>query len=578
MGTNETVSEHPVFKELMLILRPIDIEPNPEEWEFKRCPALATRSGKRCTKQPKHRANAESLYNHFRLMEKWTETGHFFNQLREFLDASHCGWHGPRAIKILEAWKSICETTVPSLANEPPTIGGVDHDSPRTYFPELSTKKTTEPILGEETPLESIYEINRKAHDDVETATDSISNMTITATNQTEVIENISDNIDAGKTEKIIGLGLATIERKGSLRNHSPIFTELHKPLTPQQQEHGLVYVLEHTDEKGLFKIGWTRATAEKSLNQAGNCSASDVDILHQTRSGHFFAASKAEKLAQTVLRHHNLTIKECEKCGGGHRKWFRAPKEMVIETVEIMETFVQLPAYEQKDDGTWKLSDAAFATIRTMCQFSTVRLKSAMTAAEVPVERPSIDGPIGDVPTQSNLEEVIHTTEATGSPISQDSDRGVDGQSLWAASETIESTKGAKGKKNSIGTETAKRTKRAIRKAGKIIDRVGQSWSRSQEGTLDLDGDDGTTNTGIRNETDLGTPDVKEAVTGVLWSLFPEDIKRRRDDVGSKEARGGVVWAKMVKQDLRAIVTDFKVEWQRESEEDMDRPASKKE
>ncbi|RYP57579.1 hypothetical protein DL770_010632 [Monosporascus sp. CRB-9-2] len=570
MSTNETTSEHPVFKELITILRGIDTCPNPEDWEFIQCPAKAKSTKSRCLIGLKSSKEAKGLCSHFRVMKECPETDEFFDQLKEFLTVSHCHHHRQKAVESFEEWKKIRATTVPSSADRPHTIGDDDHDGTHTSVHAAAMAQPIDPVFGKAKRPELPLETNHKAYVQVETVTHSISTMAITAASQINVINN-HGNANVATAERIIGLGLTSLQRKGSLRNHAPVFSEIHKPLTSLQKEYGIVYVLEHTSKKGLFKIGWTRTTAKERLNQAGNCNASTAEILHETRGGPFFAASKAEKLAQTVLRHHNLTIAECEQCGGGHREWFRAPKEMVVETVEIMETFVRLPAYESKDGQTWKLSDAAYEMIRTMCEFSTVRLRSAITT----VERHSIDKPSGGLSTQLEPEAVAHVAETATPPRSQDSDESMEGKNPLATTEAVDSGKGAKGTRRFVGADAAKIAKRLVRKAGKIKDRVGQIGNRSREGTPDLDGDDKTENLGIGNNGSNGTGDVKDAVIGVFWSLFPQDIKAQESNINSKEGRRGVSWSKTVKHKLRDIITDFEVEWKSEKEECKERPAS---
>ncbi|RYP65665.1 hypothetical protein DL769_006244 [Monosporascus sp. CRB-8-3] len=571
MITDETTSEHPVFKKLITILQGIDVCPNPEDWEFEDCPAKATSTKKPCLKSPKGREKAKGLCSHFRVMKECPETEEFFDQLREFLTASHCWVHGPKAVESFEKWKKIRATTVPSSADRPPMISDDDHDGTPTSLHAAATAQPMDSVLGKAKQPELTSETNHNAYVHVETVTDGISTMAITAAGQIDVIDN-HGNAGVATAERIIRLGLASLQRKGSLRNHAPVFSEIHKPLTSVQKLDGIVYVLQHKFEKGLFKIGWTRGTAEERLNQAGNCFGSNAEILHQTRGGPFFAASKAEKLAQTVLRHHNLTITECEQCGGGHREWFRAPREMVVETVETMETFVRLPAYESKDGQTWKLSDAAYEMIRTMCEFSTARLRSAITI----IERHSIDEPPEGLSTQLKPEPVGHVAETAVPPRSQESDEGMEGKNPSATTDAVDSGKGANGARRPIGADAARKARKMVRKAGELKDRVGQLWNRSREGTPELEGDDKTENLGTGNKSGSGTGDVKDAVIGVFWSLFPEDIRAQESNMNSKEPRRGVSWVKTLKHEFKAIITDFEVEWKREKEEGRERPGSK--
>ncbi|RYP46795.1 hypothetical protein DL768_007037 [Monosporascus sp. mg162] len=567
--TNEMTSEHPVFKELITILRHIDICSNPEDWEFEKCRASAKRTKSRCKNSPKNRKEAEGLCSHFRVMKECPETDEFFGQLEEFLTASHCYIHGLKAVKSFEEWKKIRAKAVPSSTDRPPTISDDDHDGTPRSFHATATTQPMNPVVGKVKRPEVTSETNHKAYVHVETITHGISTMAITTVGQINVIDN-HGNAKVTTAERIFGLGLTSLQRKESLRNHAPVFSEIHRPLTSVQKIYGIVYVLEHKFKRGLFKIGWTRTTAEKRLKQAGNCSGSNAEIIHQTRGGPFFAASKAEKLAQTVLRHHNLTITECEQCGGGHREWFRAPREMVVETVEIMETFVRLPAYESKDDQTWKLSDVAYEAIRTMCEFSTSRLRSAIT-----IERPSTDESPGALSAQLKPEAVAHVVETAIPPRPQDSDESMDGKKLSATIEAVDSGKGANGAKRFLGAGAARILKGVVRKVEGVGDHMGQILNRSREGTPELEGDDKTENLGTGNEGGSETGDVKDAVIGIFLSLFPEDIKPRISDMNIKEPRRGVSWFKAMMDEFRGIITDFEAEWKCEREESRERPAS---
>lgn len=154
-------------------------------------------------------------------------------------------------------------------------------------------------------------------------------------------------------------LGITALNRKYSIRDQGHISTLMHKTLDQQDQEDGLVYVLRHKSVSGLFKIGWTKEDkAAKRQEQPGNCYAIDTEVIYESSSS-FFAAQRAERLAQDVLTNHNLLVKECKVCGKGHREWFLTTQERVVNTVKTMERLVRLPAYKETDEG-WKLTDKA--------------------------------------------------------------------------------------------------------------------------------------------------------------------------------------------------------------------------
>ncbi|KAH7262046.1 hypothetical protein BKA59DRAFT_462547 [Fusarium tricinctum] len=161
----------------------------------------------------------------------------------------------------------------------------------------------------------------------------------------------VADNPLVGDT----AVGKCSLKRQGTLRSRGPILDEIYDYLTPIQLKKGIVYVLQHNEHADIFKIGFSEHSADKRLNQPGNCYRDFYKPIYE--SPRFFAAHKAEAIAMVFLRGVNLHIIKCYKCGKKHRELFRGDKEKVVGAVQAMVSFVRDGAYEKDKDGVWKLS-----------------------------------------------------------------------------------------------------------------------------------------------------------------------------------------------------------------------------
>ncbi|KFA54609.1 hypothetical protein S40293_02280 [Stachybotrys chartarum IBT 40293] len=558
---DSTTPNHPVFKELLTRLQSYVTypDPNPEEWDFETCPAWAKSRRRQCKNKPKKPGKAEELRSRLALMKECPTTDEFFDQLEDFLTVSQCHIHAADALKGLKEWRN-SETTAADISSDDLTASSDDDEQSNTLtdlhvtVPRQSPSPVPEQAIG--------YEIASKTgeiYNRIETVAESMSTMNLGVANQTTIKTTvIRNNGDANVTpvERVIRVGLATLQRRGSLRDDSPIFSEIFKPLTAIQRDVGVVYVLEHMVEKGLFKIGWTRTNPSKRRNQPDNCFKSTAEVIYESRGGPFFAACKAERLAQAVLRHHKLSIVECEQCGGGHREWFRASRERVLETVQIMETFIRLPAYESKD-GDWKLSDVAFGMIKTMCEFSPGKLKSVITTTETH----SVEATDGHSAIYSKQEAIAQVASVRIPSSSLESDEAGDKDAVLDSVEAIESSTNIQESNGSRTTRFAKGTK-VVYTATKR--RVSSLLSRSREGTAEPEDADERAHTkpGSRNGNESG--DFKTAIGDIFWSMFSEEDRSLNNN---KEVPQGDSWIGVVKKDFRKFIKDFERGWNDEDE-----------
>ncbi|KAL6885422.1 hypothetical protein GGI43DRAFT_419204 [Trichoderma evansii] len=181
-----------------------------------------------------------------------------------------------------------------------------------------------------------------------------------------------------GKQDNVIkGLGIVGLQRTRSLRDHSPVFQVINSHPTPKKMREGVVYILEHTKNPSLFKIGWSSKSAKERMRQPKNCYGIDTKVFYETKR--FVGAPQAERIAQVILRHINIRVLECIYCQGGHREWFKAPRKTVHETVMHVEEFLQMPAYTLQDKE-YKLSPEVYeGVVKQMCDFSVARFGELM-------------------------------------------------------------------------------------------------------------------------------------------------------------------------------------------------------
>ncbi|KAL7900936.1 hypothetical protein HDV63DRAFT_370010 [Trichoderma sp. SZMC 28014] len=218
----------------------------------------------------------------------------------------------------------------------------------------------------------------------------------ITRTNATPSEREYNDEIRDEEEEEetaIEGLGIISIQRTLSLRDHSPVFQVINSHPTPAKMEEGVVYILEHDKNPLLFKIGWSSKSAKERLRQPRNCYGKNTKIFYETKR--FVGAPQAEKIAQVILRHANIRVSECPHCQGGHREWFAAPRKTVQETVMHVEEFLQMPAYTLQDE-VYKLSPEVYeGVVKQMCDFSVARFGELMHGSREKREEKKISGDI---------------------------------------------------------------------------------------------------------------------------------------------------------------------------------------
>ncbi|PTB38239.1 hypothetical protein M441DRAFT_60499 [Trichoderma asperellum CBS 433.97] len=386
---------------------------------------------------------------------------------------------------------------------------------------ETITKQETEEKDNLEEGHENVvvkYQIKRKA---VPEANDVGKVQDLASTS--DVPDTVVTEEDTSAKEKVIdGLGIISLHRNGSLRDHSPVFQVINSHPTVDKMKEGVVYILEHKDNPSLFKIGWSSKSAEERLKQPNNCYGINTKVIYETQR--FAGAPHAEKLAQVILRHANIRVLSCEKCKGGHREWFSANGETVRRTVMQVEEFVQMPAYTLQD-GEYKLSPEVYSrVVRQMCDFSIDKMGELM------------HGKIGVNEAAKStivLCETISLAPITPPEISRPSTTGGFFE-MHEANESFASlssqTSGSKARL-SAGTKVARKLKHFVAAKNTVKEYLTRS-----RGT---------------------TPEVEGNEKRALGSVFV-DLKDKARGIGTK-----------ARQDVREFRRDFKEELRRKNDDE---------
>jgi hypothetical protein len=317
-----------------------------------------------------------------------------------------------------KAWIESRGEESPALAN---FVTSKESSSPDLSSASLSQDTTTTTIESDineatiESDAKEQVQIKNTLYDkettrtEVETVTEVLSGMTVTdkEAKATAVVTTITDkaikavavtttitesDTSAPEIQKqtitaevvsthIEGFGtVSPLQRKGTLRSPAPFLEEIFRYLLPSEQGDGIVYVLKHISERNLFKIGYTTYNSEKRRKMGKKCNVDNSETIYESPQGHFFAAKKAEKLAQVFLRQHNLKVEKCEICDGGHKEWFCASERDVLQAVETMEAFVRLPGYSQcPETKNWKISFEGYEKMKLLCDASPRKIRALL-------------------------------------------------------------------------------------------------------------------------------------------------------------------------------------------------------
>ncbi|CAG9988057.1 unnamed protein product [Clonostachys byssicola] len=513
--------EKPMLQELAAILGVPTLLEHIDDCQFTTCLA-ETKRGLRCGRRRNHDDREQSMasWNEFSLMKECVLTEGLQGKIQSFIYSSFCHIHSSDdsvAMKGFKAWiksygeeKPVLANSVSSEASSSPSLSSASLSQDTT-----TTTTTTTTIESDinETTIESdakkpvqignTFDDEETTRAEVEAVTEVFSEMTVTdkEVKATAVVTSIIDKgikaaavvttiteSDTGapeiNTTHIDGLGtISQLQRKGTLRSPAPFLEEVYRYLDKSEKEEGIVYVLKHISERNLFKIGYTKFNSKKRQKMGKKCNIDNSETIYESPQGHFFAARKAERLAQVLLRQHNLKVEQCEKCGGGHNEWFCATESHVLQAVEMMEAFVRLPGYaECPKTKEWKISMEGYKKMKVLCD-----------------------------PSPQNIRALLH--EGQGRPTSMDSSVPTEKMS----SENGRSVKDAVGP----GTRTSFNEDRSLKKPTVVIESVEADDTnpgpRRSSGVIKFGRVLGVTVNGVSNgvnKAKKGMRDVRERLT----------------------------------------------------------------
>lgn len=164
-------------------------------------------------------------------------------------------------------------------------------------------------------------------------------------------------------------LGKVDPPSKGAPQDALEIYKAIKNPPSPGKMSDGKIYVYKHTSISGIFKIGWTSKSALIRQRQTGNCYGIDTEPIYETDKP-FAGAYQAERIIHAVLKHKQLRIYNCSKCGSGHKEWFLTSREEALKIVKCAESWLQMPAYTIHQ-GKVKLLPEAEVIYTSMFGFS---------------------------------------------------------------------------------------------------------------------------------------------------------------------------------------------------------------
>jgi hypothetical protein len=423
-------NDSPVLAALALMQCEHDYEPDPTIGDFSHCRGR-TKKGEQCKRQvvDENRLCAERLLVYFRGLKELPDDDDFYDDVKQFIKATHCSsrrtgkrkYHTSRVISAFSRWKqtrssqnAICsqaqETSSPLVAPRDQPLQSIEDDD---LFGD-DTTTATETLEEESSSVVSSSSSRRTSislppSSSPTTGEDMDHHRPLSISRNPLATRTSTADSDSTPLQETLSLGVTQLRRAGTLRDDSPIITKIYRHLTKEEAKLGRVYLLKHRKIDGLFKVGWTGRTAEKRNDDADNCYGIDVDIIYESPGDAFQGAARVEALAHTVLRHQNLLVKRCVRCGKGHREWYKAQEqETILKTIRVWEEFVRMPAYEYDSQGKcWKLSPRADSAAKTLCSFSAEKLHLAIR----------MHGPDGDVlaeATQTKTTETVGTTTRT--------------------------------------------------------------------------------------------------------------------------------------------------------------------
>ncbi|KAL5087349.1 hypothetical protein Trisim1_007914 [Trichoderma cf. simile WF8] len=420
-----TTIDQRVFEEFASILKGIKPFRNPNTIDFDLCRGFKKETTIRCGNRPRRAEEQEEFDNLLSELSsriKHIDATSLYAKMERFIALTHCtGRHLEDALKAFKKWKAhrkaVISNPLPNTSSRRSTpqaesleplsdssdevssilvdedsgdedSGDYDSGDDDSEDDEPGDDDSGEDDSGEDDSGEDDSGEDDSGEDDSgddgpvfdSYVTEKMKNLKLDTPGQpiqAETDNSCSDEAEA-QSEKLDMLGVAHYPVKGMGYDAKKIYNTIRKPLSPNAMSGGIVYILEHTEISGLFKIGYTGKSAYQRLKQPGNCYHVKTRPIHETEGGKFMGAHQAERIAHAILGHKRIKIYECTHCAGYHKEWFLVSRKEACSAVKLAEQWLKIPAYAlHQQEGEYKLTPNGATALELMFPFSIPKMRA---------------------------------------------------------------------------------------------------------------------------------------------------------------------------------------------------------
>lgn len=357
-----------VIEELASILEGINPFPNPNQFNFDTCRGFKKDSTSRCGNSPstaEERKQIADLLSEFRVMTKCVDTNSLYDNMERFITFTHCKRrHREDACKAFGEWKAQRKTAASNPLPITPSRSATTYYDSFEYISDISSMGS--PSFTSDSP-----EYDEPALDShIAEKIKSLKIATAFQDTRAQAGDSGFNEVEAQR-ENIKRLGAVCLPEKGKDQNNVEIYKTIQNPPSARRMGGGILYVLEHTEISGIFKIGWTSKSADLRLKQSQNCYKLETRVIHETEGGRFVGAFQAERIAHAILGHKRIRIFECAQCEQYHKEWFLISRQEACSVVKLAERWLKMPAYALQQQGKYKLTPEGDNILEMMFPFS---------------------------------------------------------------------------------------------------------------------------------------------------------------------------------------------------------------
>ncbi|PKK48951.1 hypothetical protein CI102_7961 [Trichoderma harzianum] len=367
--------EHRVFEELASMLEGITPFPNPNKFSFLICRGFKKGTADRCGNlacTASERKDHADLLSEFPPTATCVDTNSHYDTMEILITLMYCRYHREDASDAFNEWKVQRKKAAP---NSPPMTSSGSATPPTSSSESL-------PHLSSMNLLSTVPDSPGHGDPSLDSLTEQIKGLNIknAAQNTNVEADRPCSDEDEAQMEKLNRIGVAHLPEKGKEHINSKIYDAVRKPLDAKVMSGGILYVLEHTEVSGIFKIGYSSSSAALRLKQSKNCYKYGTRTIHETEGGAFIGVRQAEKIAHAILRHKRILFFQCPQCKRYHKEWFLVSRQEAIEVVKLAERWLKMPAYTlHQQEGQYKLTPEGDTISRLMFPFSTSKMDVLM-------------------------------------------------------------------------------------------------------------------------------------------------------------------------------------------------------